>query len=103
VDDLLIYSKNETEHKEHVKLVLQKLDEAKFVINIKKSHFNMKELTFLGYHISKNGISPSQQKTDAIRVWPIPTNVQQVRQFLGLTQYYRRFIPSFAHIAFTVD
>lgn len=66
VDDLLICSKNEIEHKEHVKQVLQKLDEAKFIINIKKSHFNMKELTFLGYHISKEGISPSQQKTEAI-------------------------------------
>jgi hypothetical protein len=99
LDDILIYSKSESEHKEHVKLILKKLDDAKFVINIDKSHFNINELTFLGFNISKNGILPSKKKTAAIRDWPVPSNVQQVRQFLGLAQHYRRFIPGFATIA----
>lgn len=99
LDDILIYSKSEKEHKEHVNLVLKALDEAKFIINIEKSHFNIKELTFLGFQISKHGILPSKHKTEAIRNWPIPTNVQQVRQFLGLAQHFRRFIPDFAGIA----
>lgn len=53
LDDILIYSKTEKEHKEHVKLILQALDDAKFVINIEKSHFNIKDLTFLGFQVSR--------------------------------------------------
>lgn len=99
LDDILIFSKSEKEHKEHVKIVLQKLNDAKFVINKRKSHFNIKELTFLGFDITKDGVLPSKKKVAAVKNWPRPTNVQEVRQFCGLAQHYKRFIPNYAGIA----
>lgn len=98
-DDILIFSQDESTHKEHVKTVLSKLDEAKFVINKKKSHFNIQELTFLGFDITKHGVLPSKKKVAAVQNWPVPKNVQQVRQFCGLAQHYKRFIPNYAGIA----
>ena len=99
LDDILIYSKTEEQHKKDVQAILAILDEEKFVINIGKSHFNIQELTFLGFEVTRHGILPSKSKTEAIRTWPVPSNVQQVRQFLGLAQHFRRFIPDFAGIA----
>ncbi|KAG1177351.1 hypothetical protein G6F36_010832 [Rhizopus arrhizus] len=100
LDDILIFSTgDEEQHKEHVRLVLKKLDEAKLIINKKKCRFNRKELTFLGFNISADGIKPAPEKVKAVLSWPAPTNVQQVRQFIGLAQHYRRFISGFAGIA----
>ncbi|CEG85007.1 hypothetical protein RMATCC62417_18745 [Rhizopus microsporus] len=80
-------------------MVLKKLNEAKLIINKKKCKFNQRELTFLGFNISKQGIKPANEKIKAITSWPVPTNVQQVRQFIGLAQHYRRFIAGFAGLA----
>ncbi|KAG1471288.1 hypothetical protein G6F57_011442 [Rhizopus arrhizus] len=100
LDDILIFTNGDEDlHKKHVRLVLKKLEEAKLIINKKKCSFNRKELTFLGYHISAQGIKPAPNKVNAILSWPVPTNVQQVRQFIGLAQHYRKFIPGFADIA----
>ncbi|CEJ05565.1 hypothetical protein RMCBS344292_19503 [Rhizopus microsporus] len=100
LDDILIFTNgDEQQHKKHVRMVLEKLDEAKLIINQKKCLFNRKELTFLGFNISAQGIKPAYQKVEAIQSWPVPNNVQQVRQFIGLAQHYRRFIPGFAGIA----
>jgi hypothetical protein len=100
LDDILIFTNgDEQQHKKHVRMVLEKLNEAKLIINKKKCLFNRKELTFLGFNISAQGIKPAPQKVEAIQSWPVPTNVQQVRQFIGLAQHYRRFIPGFAGIA----
>ncbi|EIE84465.1 hypothetical protein RO3G_09175 [Rhizopus delemar RA 99-880] len=100
LDDILIFSTgDEEQHKKHVRLVLKKLDEAKLIINKKKCRFNRKELTFLGFNISAEGIKPAPEKVKAVFDWPTPTNVQQVRQFIGLAQHYRRFISGFAGIA----
>ncbi|KAG1177838.1 hypothetical protein G6F36_010757 [Rhizopus arrhizus] len=100
LDDILIFTDGDEElHKKHVKLVLEKLNDAKLIINTKKCLFNRKELTFLGFNISAKGILPAAKKVQAIMDWPEPTNVQQVRQFMGLAQHYRRFIKNFAGIA----
>ncbi|KAG1324500.1 hypothetical protein G6F62_009065 [Rhizopus arrhizus] len=100
LDDILIFTNGDEDlHKKHVRLVLKKLEEAKLIVDKKKCSFNGKELTFLGYHISAQGIKPAPNKVNAILSWPVPTNVQQVRQFIGLAQHYRRFIPGFADIA----
>ncbi|EIE75994.1 hypothetical protein RO3G_00698 [Rhizopus delemar RA 99-880] len=99
LDDILVFTNgNEEQHKQHVRMVLRKLDEAKLIINKNKCLFNQKELTFLGYNISEKGILPAPQKIEAIKSWPVPINVQQVRQFMGLAQHYRKFIKGFAGI-----
>lgn len=99
LDDVCIFSKNEEEHKEHVKAVLDRLKNANLVVNSSKCHFAQRKLVFLGYEISSSGISPSSDKVEAVSNWPKPENVQQVRQFLGLSQHYRRFIPGFSTVA----
>ncbi|SAL98734.1 hypothetical protein, partial, partial [Absidia glauca] len=99
LDDILIYSKDMQEHKRHVKMVLDKLREHKFFLNRGKCEFGVEELIFVGYRITKDGILPDQAKVKTIQEWPVPTNVQEVRQFLGTTAYYRRFIKNYAHVA----
>ncbi|SAM00569.1 hypothetical protein [Absidia glauca] len=99
LDGILIFSRTADEHRQHVRLVLERLREANLIVNIKKCEFNRRELTFVGFKISADGILPADDKVLAIRDWPIPTNVQEVRQFFGLAQHYRRFMPGFAGIA----
>ncbi|KAG2190799.1 hypothetical protein INT47_010346 [Mucor saturninus] len=99
LDDILIFSKTPEEHEKHVRHVLNRLREAKLIANQKKCEFNKKELTFLGFQVSAKGILPSPDKIKTIQDWTPPNNVQEVRQFIGLAQHYRRFIPGFAGIA----
>jgi hypothetical protein len=102
IDDILIYSKGDDieVHRKHVHMVIKKLEEAGLIVNRKKCKFNCKKLTFLGYDIIANqGILPSQKKIEAISTWPRPTNVQEVRKFIGLCQYYKSFVPNFSTIA----
>ena len=99
LDDICIFSKNMEDHKKHVQMVLDRFAQEKLVVNKKKCHIAKNKLSFLGFEVSKNGISPSPTKVAAVQNWPKPTNVQEVRQFIGLSQHYRRFIPGFSSIA----
>jgi hypothetical protein len=99
LDDILIYSKTEGEHERHVRQVLDRLRQQKLFANRKKCVFGTKELEFVGYHISAKGILPSRNKINSIQQWPQPTNVQEVRQFIGVANYYRQYIKGFASIA----
>ena len=99
LDDILIYSKNEAEHKEHVNHVLNLLRKAQLVANFKKCEFGQRELIFVGFKITADGILPAPSKINAVKNWPRLSNVQEVRQFMGLAQHYRRLIPKFASIA----
>ncbi|KAG1262306.1 hypothetical protein G6F66_014312 [Rhizopus arrhizus] len=90
LDDILVYSKSEEEHLEHLRLVLHKLRENKLFANPKKCIFNQTSVEFLGYRVSAEGILPSESKIVAVKDWPKPTNVQEVRQFVGLCSHYRR-------------
>jgi hypothetical protein len=89
IDDILIFSKNEEEHDEHLRLVLQKLRENQLYANLSKCEFWLKEVSFLGHIISKGGISMDPSKVKSVLSWNTPQNVLDIRSFLGLAGYYR--------------
>ena len=98
LDDVLVFSPTVESHIEHLKLVLGKLEGAGLKLNIKKCTFCIEQVVFLGYNISNKGISTIKEKTKAIVEWEKPKNVKELRSFLGVCSYYRRFIKGFAKI-----
>nr|CAB3264537.1 uncharacterized protein zf(cchc)-26 [Phallusia mammillata] len=93
VDDLLIASVDEQEHERHLKLLFQRLTDYGILINEKKTHLGKTELNFLGHRITKDGLKPLKDRVEAIRNFPRPETVTQLRSFLGIFNFYRRFIP----------
>ena len=91
IDDILVYSKNKAEHAMHLRLVLQTLREHQLYVKFLKCEFWLEEVVFLGHMVSKEGIQVDPKKIEAITEWPRPTTVTEVRSFLGLVGYYRRF------------
>ncbi|MCO5568294.1 hypothetical protein L7F22_021993 [Adiantum nelumboides] len=98
-DDVIIYSKTIEEHKEHLKVIFQALRDNKLYVNQKKSEFFLQEIQYLGHIISKNGIRMDPAKLEVIKDWPNPRNLHEVRSFIGMCAYYRRFIEKFSLIA----
>ena len=99
LDDILIFSKDLEEHKRHVASVLERLMDNKLIVKASKCLFHCPEVTFLGFVISSNGISADPEKVDAVQNFPVPWNLKSVRSFLGLINFYRRFIPDFSKLA----
>jgi hypothetical protein len=98
LDDILRYYKNERGHEEHLRIVLSCLRENKLYGKLSKCSFFQKEIHYLGHIISSEGISVDPEKVKAIIEWPVPKNSHEVRRFMGLVGYYRRFVEGFSKI-----
>ncbi|XP_012837830.1 PREDICTED: uncharacterized protein LOC105958366 [Erythranthe guttata] len=99
IDDILVYSRNDEEHQNHLEMVLQTLRENQLYAKFSKCEFWLRQVHFLGHVISKEGIAVDPSKIEAVCNWSIPRNVGEIRSFLGLAGYYRRFVPNFSKIA----
>jgi hypothetical protein len=99
IDDILVYSRSEEEHEEHLHLALQKLWEHRLYAKLSMCEFWMKQVAFLGHVISKGGISVDLSKVQDVLSWNAPTSVGDIQSFLGLAGHYRRFIEGFSKIS----
>ncbi|GJW31376.1 putative reverse transcriptase domain-containing protein [Tanacetum coccineum] len=99
IDDILIYSKTQEEHVEHLRLVLELLEKEKLYAKFSKCEFWLREVQFLGHVINGNRIHVDLSKIEAVRNWKAPRTLSEVRSFLGLAIYYYRFIENFSKIA----
>ncbi|GJT23742.1 putative reverse transcriptase domain-containing protein [Tanacetum coccineum] len=99
IDDILIYSRNKEEHEEHLKLILELLKKEELYAKFSKCEFWIPKVQFLGHVIDSKGIHVDPAKIESIKDWASPKNATEIRQFLGLAGYYRRFIEGFSKIA----
>ena len=98
IDDFLIASDNEEQHIEHLRILFDRLKNFGVVINPTKCTFGVKEITFLGFTVNSKGIRPLEERVDAVQNFAEPKTVKQLRRFLGMFNFYRRFIPNAAKI-----
>lgn len=96
IDDLLVASNSEEEHVKHLEKLFQRLEAYGIKLNPAKCVFGAEQVKFLGYSVSKEGTQPLQEKIQAIREFKKPENIKQLRQFLGMINFYRRFVPGAA-------
>ena len=99
IDDILIYSRNKEEHAEHLRTILELLKKEKLYAKFSKCDFWISTVQFLGHIINNKGIHVDPAKIEAVKGWTSPTSPTEIRQFLGLAGYYRRFIEGFSKIA----
>ena len=99
IDDVLIHSTDDEMHAKHLNEVFMRLRKAGLTLRGKKCVIGTPQVTYLGHLFTGSGVTPDREKVKAVEEWPIPHNATEVRQFLGLASYYRRFIQNFADVA----
>ena len=99
VDDILIYSQTEWKHEYHSRIVLQLLRDHQLYAKFSKCEFWLTEMRFLGHMASASGVSVDPEKVEAVMSWERPKSVFEIRSFLGLAGYYRRFLEDFSRLA----
>ena len=99
IDDVLVFSRTLEEHIVHLRKVIERLEEAGHKLEPSKCQFIRKEVQYLGHVITPLGLMTNLRLVSAVSTFPVPRNVRETRQFLGLSSYYQRFIPLFAKIA----
>lgn len=103
LDDVVVFSPDFNSHVHHLEEVLLQLHQHGLKLQPKKCHLSQREVTYLGHVISEKGVVTDPSKTAAVRDWPVQQTVKQVKYFLGLAGYYRRFIPAFSKIAIPLN
>ncbi|XP_060974274.1 uncharacterized protein LOC133039400 [Cannabis sativa] len=98
-DDILVYSRSKAEHEQHLRMVLQRLRDHKLYAKFKKCESWLSQVSFLGHIVGKDGIMVDPGKIEAVKNWPRPKTITEIRSFLGLAGYYRRFVEGFSKIA----
>ena len=99
MDDILIYSQSEWEHEYHLRIFLQLLKDHQMYAKFSKCEFWLTEVRFLGHAVSASGVSVDPEKVEVVMSWERPKSVFEIRNFLGLAGYYRRFIEDFSRLA----
>src|SRR4051812_34293964 len=99
IDDILIFSKTDAEHREHIRQVLALLRQHKLYGKISKCEFFKPSVSYLGHIISNQGIATDPEKIEAIQAWPVPKSLKELQSFLGICNYYRRFVPHYSSSA----
>ena len=99
LDDIVVYSQSLDEHLQRLEFVFERLRAHGLKLNPRKCHFFQEEVQYLGYTVSKEGISTSEDKVKVVKDWPLPKTLKELRAFLGFTSYYRRFVSKYAHVA----
>ena len=99
IDDILVYSKSKKEHEEHLRMILEMLRDKKLYAKFSKCEFWLDAVSFLGHVVSKDGVMVDPSKIEAVKNWVGPTNVTEVRRFISLDSFYRRFVKGFSSVS----